>query len=220
MGIKASASSAAMAVLFAAGAAANFVFLSLHSWLHSGAFLVFAAIAGAIRIELLVRIADCPSCVRCLCHVSCKRLALELDFSESSAIGVLCGTILLCAGFGTLYVHMNLPETKGLSLTEVQAKLQGKSLLLVGRSNGRDDAPCHEGMTASVAPLCRCLKKNMLDLHLMWLASNLLNACGCAAGEGEPLQAGKQLSWVRNAYEQVRQHFSRASNSYVRFIEL
>ncbi len=46
MSIKASASSAAMAVLFAAGAAANFVFLSLYSWLQSGAFLVFAAIAG------------------------------------------------------------------------------------------------------------------------------------------------------------------------------
>ncbi|CAL8467848.1 g7386 [Coccomyxa elongata] len=132
MGIKASASSAAMAVLFAAGAAANFVFLSLHSWLHSGAFLVFAAIAG----------------------------------------------------FGTLYVHLNLPETKGLSLTEVQAKLQGKSLQLDDRSNERDEAPHQE-----------------------------------ASEEGH-MQASKQLSWVRNAYEQVRQHFSTVSNSYVRFIEL
>ncbi|EIE20926.1 MFS general substrate transporter [Coccomyxa subellipsoidea C-169] len=95
MSIKASASSAAMAVLFAAGAAANFVFLSLYSWLQSGAFLVFAAIAG----------------------------------------------------FGTLYVHLNLPETKGLSLTEVQAKLAGKALQLDGRgadagaTQAGDDTP-------------------------------------------------------------------------------
>lgn len=46
MGVKAPATSAAMAVLFASGAAANLVFLTLHSWLHSAAFLVFAAIAG------------------------------------------------------------------------------------------------------------------------------------------------------------------------------
>lgn len=60
---------------------------------------------------------------------------------------------MLCAGFGTLYVHLNLPETKGLSLTEVQATLSGKSLQLDGRSNGRDEAPRQEGMTASVASL-------------------------------------------------------------------
>ncbi|KAK9909503.1 hypothetical protein WJX75_003257 [Coccomyxa subellipsoidea] len=93
MSIKASASSAAMAVLFAAGAAANFVFLSLHSWLHSGAFFVFATIAG----------------------------------------------------FGTLYVHLNLPETKGLSLTEVQAKLQGKPLQLDDRGPGPGDMQGGEG---------------------------------------------------------------------------
>lgn len=48
MGVKAPATSAAMAVLFASGAAANLVFLTLHSWLHSAAFLVFAAIAGPL----------------------------------------------------------------------------------------------------------------------------------------------------------------------------
>jgi hypothetical protein len=47
MSIKATASSAAMAVLFATGAAANLVFLSLHSWLHAWAFVLFAAISGA-----------------------------------------------------------------------------------------------------------------------------------------------------------------------------
>ena len=46
MGSKAPASSAAMAVLFASGAAANLIFLTLHTWLHYAAFLVFAAIAG------------------------------------------------------------------------------------------------------------------------------------------------------------------------------
>ncbi len=48
MAVKAPASSAAMAVLFASGAAANLLFLSLHTWLHSAAFLVFAIIAGVI----------------------------------------------------------------------------------------------------------------------------------------------------------------------------
>ena len=47
MSIKATASAAAMAVLFATGAAANLVFLSLHSWLHAWAFVLFAAISGA-----------------------------------------------------------------------------------------------------------------------------------------------------------------------------
>lgn len=46
---------------------------------------------------------------------------------------------MLCAGFGTLYVHLNLPETKGLSLTEVQAKLQGKPLQLDDRGPGPGD---------------------------------------------------------------------------------
>ena len=50
MAVKAPASSAAMAVLFASGAAANFLFLSLHTWLHSAAFLVFAVIAGWLSV--------------------------------------------------------------------------------------------------------------------------------------------------------------------------
>ena len=32
-----------------------------------------------------------------------------------------------CAGVGTVYVMLSLPETKGLSLTEVQALLQRRS---------------------------------------------------------------------------------------------
>ena len=51
MGSKAPASSAAMAVLFASGAAANLIFLTLHTWLHYAAFLVFAAIAGRHRTQ-------------------------------------------------------------------------------------------------------------------------------------------------------------------------
>ena len=51
MGVKAPASSAAMAVLFASGAVANLIFLTLHTWLHSAAFLVFAAVAG-IALDL------------------------------------------------------------------------------------------------------------------------------------------------------------------------
>ncbi|CAL5219691.1 g1578 [Coccomyxa viridis] len=72
MAVKAPASSAAMAVLFATGAVANLLFLSLHTWLHSAAFLVFAIIAG-------------------------------------------CGTV---------YVHLNLPETKGISLAAIQGLMQ------------------------------------------------------------------------------------------------
>jgi hypothetical protein len=53
MNVKAPASAAAMAVLFASGACANLVFLSLHSWLRSGAFLIFAAIAGDFHCRLL-----------------------------------------------------------------------------------------------------------------------------------------------------------------------
>ena len=50
MAVKAPASSAAMAVLFATGAVANLLFLSLHTWLHSAAFLVFAIIAGLLSL--------------------------------------------------------------------------------------------------------------------------------------------------------------------------
>jgi hypothetical protein len=49
MAIKAPATAAAMAVLFATGAAANLVFLSLHSALRSWSFVLFAAVAGAAR---------------------------------------------------------------------------------------------------------------------------------------------------------------------------
>ena len=56
MGSKAPASSAAMAVLFASGAAANLIFLTLHTWLHYAAFLVFAAIAGGCRIQDILSI--------------------------------------------------------------------------------------------------------------------------------------------------------------------
>ena len=60
MAVKAPASSAAMAVLFASGAAANFLFLSLHTWLHSGAFLVFAVIAGLLsEVSQSIRSLQC-----------------------------------------------------------------------------------------------------------------------------------------------------------------
>ncbi|KAK9817311.1 hypothetical protein WJX72_012503 [[Myrmecia] bisecta] len=47
MSAKSPAASAATAMLFASGAAANLVFLSLHDWLGAGAFLVFATIAAS-----------------------------------------------------------------------------------------------------------------------------------------------------------------------------
>lgn len=70
MAVKAPASSAAMAVLFASGAAANFLFLSLHTWLHSAAFLVFAVIAGWLSVVCcLASLIQCALSAFCMLDI-------------------------------------------------------------------------------------------------------------------------------------------------------
>ncbi|KAL3163007.1 hypothetical protein ABBQ32_009439 [Trebouxia sp. C0010 RCD-2024] len=58
MSSKSPAASAATAMLFLAGAAANLVFLSLHEWLGSASFLVFGGVAGAGAVYCYINVPE------------------------------------------------------------------------------------------------------------------------------------------------------------------
>lgn len=58
MSSKSPAASAATAVLFLAGAAANLVFLSLHEWLGSASFLVFGGVAAAGAVYCYINVPE------------------------------------------------------------------------------------------------------------------------------------------------------------------
>ena len=58
MSSKSPAASAATAMLFLSGAAANLVFLSLHEWLGSASFLVFGGVAGAGAVYCYINVPE------------------------------------------------------------------------------------------------------------------------------------------------------------------
>ena len=58
MSTKSPAASAATAMLFLAGAAANLVFLSLHQWLGSASFLVFGGVAAAGAVYCYINVPE------------------------------------------------------------------------------------------------------------------------------------------------------------------
>ena len=89
MGSKAPASSAAMAVLFASGAAANLIFLTLHTWLRYAAFLVFAAVAGKHRTQATLSICAAPLLSSTILPTSVPNSALVLHMLYSYVLSPL-----------------------------------------------------------------------------------------------------------------------------------
>ena len=86
MRVKAAAASAATAVVFAAGAVTNVFFLSLHSWLGSGSFVLFGLIAWSGGLFVAARLPETKG--RSLAEV-------QLVMAEPQGWRLLCG---MCAG--------------------------------------------------------------------------------------------------------------------------
>ena len=111
MGSKAPASSAAMAVLFASGAAANLIFLTLHTWLHYAAFLVFAAIAGGCRSQDILIICDAPFLSSSILLTSVSSGAPVLHTLKASVLSPLDNPFA-CRPWDYLLVYLS-PGDKG-----------------------------------------------------------------------------------------------------------